>query len=82
MTKLDIVKKAVSFVVAAGTSVIVNQIIANNVNIEKTHQKVTVPIAAIAIGGVVADASSDWTDNKIDEIAEALSSVFSKNPEK
>lgn len=82
MTKLDIVKKAVSFVVAAGTSVIVNQIIANNVNIEKTHQKVTVPIAAIAIGGVVADASSDWTDNKIDEIAEALSSVFSKNSEK
>ena len=70
MSKLAIFKKAVSIAVGIGTSTIVNQIIANNVVIEKPHQKVTVPLAAIAIGGVVADASSNWTDNIIDEAAE------------
>lgn len=70
MSKLAICKKAVSIAVGFGVSTIVNQIIANNVVIEKPHQKVTVPLAAIAIGGAVADASSDWTDSMIDEIAE------------
>jgi hypothetical protein len=70
MSKLAIFKKAVSITVGLGVSTIVNQIIANNVSIEKPHQKVTVPLASIAIGGVVADASSDWTDALIDEAAE------------
>jgi len=70
MSKLAIFKKAVSIAVGFGASTIVNQIIANNVAIEKPHQKVTVPLASIAIGGVVADASSDWTDALIDEAAE------------
>lgn len=69
MTKLDLFKKAVSIAVGFGASAIVNQIIANNVVIEKPHQKVTVPLASIAIGGVVADASSEWTDSMIDEAA-------------
>lgn len=69
MSKLALFKKAVSIAVGIGASTIVNQIIANNVAIEKPHQKVTVPLAAIAIGGVVADASSDWTDSMIDEAA-------------
>lgn len=69
MTKLDLFKKAVSVAVGFGASAIVNQIIANNVVIEKRHQKVTIPLASIAIGGVVADASSDWTDSMIDEAA-------------
>jgi hypothetical protein len=69
MSKLAIFKKAVSIAVGIGASTIVNQIIANNVVIEKPHQKVTVPLASIAIGGVVADASSDWTDATIDEAA-------------
>lgn len=69
MTKLDLFKKAVSIAVGFGVSTIVNQIIANNVVIEKPHQKVTIPLASLAIGGVVADASSDWTDATIDEAA-------------
>lgn len=70
MSKLALLKKAVSIAVGFGASTIVNQIISNNVVIEKPHQKVTVPLAAIAIGGVVADASSDWTDALIDDAAD------------
>lgn len=70
MSKLTIFKKAVSIAVGVGASTIVNQIIARNVVIEKPHQKVTVPLASMAIGGVVADASSDWTNALIDEAAE------------
>lgn len=69
MSKLDLLKKAVSIAVGFGASAIVNQIISNNVVIEKPHQKVTVPLASIAIGGVVADASAAWTDATIDEAA-------------
>lgn len=69
MSKLAIFKKAVSIAVGIGASTIVSQIIANNVVMEKPHQKVTVPLASIAIGGVVADASSEWTDSIIDEAA-------------
>lgn len=70
MSKLTLLKKTVSFAVGFGVSTIVNQIITNNVVIEKPHQKVTVPLAAIAIGGAVADASSTWTDSFIDDAAE------------
>lgn len=69
MTKLDLFKKAVSVAVGFGASAIAHQIIANNVVIEKPHQKVTIPLASAAIGGVVADAAQDYTDNFIDEAA-------------
>jgi len=69
MNFIDITKKAVSFAVTAGVSKIVHDIIATNVDMEKTHHKVTVPIASFAIGGAVADAASDYTDDFIDEIA-------------
>jgi len=70
MSKLAIFKRAVSIAVGIGASAIVNQIIANNVVIEKPHQKVTIPLASLAIGGVLADVSTDWTDAIIDEAAE------------
>lgn len=81
MNKLDIVKKAVSFVVGAGVSKIVHDIIANNVQPEKTHEKVSVPVASVVIGMAAADATSSYTDAKIDEIAEALSAIFKKPSE-
>lgn len=81
MKKIEIAKKLVSFVVGAGVTKIVHDIISNNVEIEKTHQAVSVPIASVVIGMAAADATSKYTDAKIDEIAEALSAVFSKNTE-
>jgi len=82
MKKIDIVKKAVSFVVGTGVAHIVHSIISNNVDIEKTHHKVTVPVASVAIGMMAADATCEYTDAKIDEIAAAIDAVFSKPTEK
>lgn len=69
MKKIDILKNAVKLLVHAGASKIVHDIIAHNVDMEKTHHKVTVPVASFAIGGAVADAASAHTDGLIDELA-------------
>jgi hypothetical protein len=67
MNKIVALKKTVTVVIGFGASKIVNDIIANNVEIDKPHQKVTVPVASFAIGGAVAEASSKYTDSMIDE---------------
>lgn len=72
MNFIDITKKAVSLTVMAGVSKIVHDIIANNVDMEKSHHKVTVPVASFALGGMAADAASEYTDNFIDEIADVV----------
>lgn len=72
MKIIAIAKKTVSFAVTVGVSKIVHDIIANNVEMEKIHHKVAVPVASFAIGGAVADAASNYTDMFIDEIADAV----------
>lgn len=72
MNFIDITKKAVTFAVTVGVSKIVHDIIASNVEMEKTHHKVAVPIASFALGGMAADAASDYTDQFIDEIADLV----------
>jgi len=67
MNKIAVFKKAVTLVVTAGVSKIVNDIIANNVEIEHSYQQVTVPVASLAIGGAVGELSSEYTDSMIDQ---------------
>lgn len=62
-----IAKKAVSTIVGIGTSTITHAIIKNNVQPDTTFQKVTVTSASVAIGMMASDATSSWTDAKIDE---------------
>lgn len=69
MTKLEIAKRATSFIVAAGTSKIVNSIIQNNTAPETVTDKVTITGASVVIGSMAADATSTYTGAKIDEIA-------------
>jgi hypothetical protein len=69
MNKLDIAKKAVSFVVCAGTTKIVHQIIVNNSQPKSTADLVSMTAGGFVIGAIVADASRKYTDEKIDEIA-------------
>lgn len=64
---LAITKKAVSFVVGAGTSQIVKGIIVNNTSPEKVTDKVAIATASVVIGSMVADATSKYTDAKLDE---------------
>lgn len=67
-----IAKKATSIVIAVGVSKIFHDVIASNVDIEKVHHKVAVPVASFAIGGAVAEAASTYTDDFIDQIADAV----------
>lgn len=79
MDKIAVLKKTVTTIIGFGASKIVNDIIANNVVIEHPHQKVTVPVTAFAIGGAVANASSEYTDSFIDEIVDAWNRIKSRN---
>lgn len=82
MKKIEILKKTVSVVIGFGVSKIVHDIIANNVEIEKAHQKVTVPLASAAIGGVVAEASSKYTDSLIDDCAAVWDQIKARSTQK
>ncbi len=70
MDKIRTTKIAVNFVVGAGVSKIVAGIIRNNTNPERVTDKVAIAGAAVVIGSMAADATSSYTDTKIDEIVE------------
>jgi hypothetical protein len=69
MTKLDLTKRIVSIVVGLGTTKIVNDIIENNTDAETTTDRVKVKAGSLVIGSMAADATSAYTDRKIDEMA-------------
>jgi len=75
MKKIDIVKNAVKLVITIGASTIVKQIIENNVEPEKTIDKVAVPVASIAIGGAVGKVAGEYTDGLIDEAYAAIKGI-------
>lgn len=68
MKIVAIVKKTVTTIVGIGTAKIVRDIIENNVETDKIHEKVTVGAASVAIGYAVSETTSNYTDRKIDEI--------------
>lgn len=69
MSKLDTFKKVAKFVVGLSTSWTVGNVIANNTNAEKPHQKVEAYVGGVVVGSMVADAAEEHIDKKIDEIA-------------
>ena len=64
---LSAVKFVVSGVVGIGAGKIAKSIIVNNMNAETLIDKVTTVAGAWAIGGMVAGAAKDYTDETIDE---------------
>jgi hypothetical protein len=66
MGYIPIAKKAVSFIVGAGVKTIITTIIKDNVEPDNLAQKVTVVAGTLVVAGIVADASSKYTDAKID----------------
>jgi hypothetical protein len=63
-----IVKKAVTFVVGAGVKTIVTTIIKDHVEPDNLPAKVSVAAGTWVIAGLVADASSTYTDTQIDKV--------------
>jgi hypothetical protein len=69
MTKLDILKAAAKFIVGSGTTTIVYSIIRNNVQPANTYQAVSVAASSLAIGMMVADITSRYTEAQINSVA-------------
>lgn len=68
MTKTELAKSAVTLLVGLGTGKIVNDIVKNNTNCDSTLQTVEVTGAAVVIGMMAADATTAYTDRKIDDL--------------
>ncbi len=69
MTKLDLAKRATSFVVGFGASAIVGSIIKNNAAPSNLPEQVAVPVASYVLGAMLANETRKYTDAKIDEMA-------------
>lgn len=67
MTKLEITKRVASAVVGIGTGKIAASIIKNNYPSGGIVTHVTVVVASVVIGMMASDATSQYTDAKIDE---------------
>lgn len=69
MTKLDFTKAVVSTIVGIGTASIVTSICSNNTNPDTVPSKVAVGSATVVVGWIAADVTKQYTDAKIDELA-------------
>lgn len=68
MTKTEIAKVAVSFVVGGTTAKVVKEIIKNNTNPDTAADKAAVVVASYVLGAIAADASKTWSDAQIDKL--------------
>jgi len=75
MTKTDIAKAAVGWIVAGGTALIVKGFIDNNTNPETAMQKIGVTAASVVIGGMAKDATRKYTDEQIDKLIDYWNSA-------
>lgn len=78
MTKLEMLKLAVSGVVGIGTTKIVHGIISSNVEVETTVDKVTVTSASFVVGSMAADATKSHTDKMIDDLAANINKALNR----
>lgn len=75
MTKLEMIKAAVSGIVGIGTSKIAYTVIQNNVVPTTPVDKVTVVAATFVIGSMAVDATKKHTNQMIDEIADTINKL-------
>lgn len=68
MISIQTTKTIASTVVGLSVSYVTGQIIANNIDPEKPHQKVEAFVGGAAIGWMVRDHTESWTNAKIDSI--------------
>lgn len=67
MTKLAIVKNVAKTVTGFGAAYIVHSIIKNNTNPDNLADQVKVYAGSFALGMMVADITSRYTENQIDQ---------------
>lgn len=76
MNKLEIAKTVVTLAVGAGTTKVAKQVIQNNTTREKLIDKITIPLASLAIGTMAAKATKEFAgaefDRKVEWFTNAL----------
>jgi hypothetical protein len=70
-----VTKTIVSWIVGAGVGKIIHAVINNNIEPETTTEKVTVPAAGFVAAMMAKDLTRQYTDAKIDEIAEQVTKI-------
>ena len=78
MNKLELTKTVVSTIVGAGAAKIVNAIVQNNIEPEKTTDKVVVTSGSVVLGMMTADMTKQYTDAKIDQLAALVDQLRNK----
>jgi hypothetical protein len=66
MTKLELAKAAAKNTVGWSTSFVIGSIIRNNATPQTKLQEVEIVVASFVLGGLVAEAASEYTDRQID----------------
>lgn len=79
MPKLHYIKLAANFVIGASVSKVVKDIISFNTEAESPIEQIEITVGSLAIGMMVADYTKEWTDTKIDFVAEQLDSMKADN---
>lgn len=75
MPKLHYIKLAAQFVVGASVSKVINDVITNNTDPETTIDQIEITVGSAALGWMVSDMAKEWTDTKIDQIAEQVNEI-------
>lgn len=74
------VKQVARITVGFGATSIANQIIRNNVAPGSLFQKITITAATVALGGLLGERLGEYSDEKIDAIAEIVNVNTVKTP--
>lgn len=76
------VKIAAKFVVGSSAGYIFSQVVKNNVHPENKYDQVRTFVGSAVLGTMVADMAKDWTDTKIDKIADGIAEAKAEQAEK
>ena len=79
MQKIVVVKKIVSTAVGFAAGSVITSIIKNNTNPETTQEKVATAVGSYALGSMVGDVASRYTDAKIDHYASMINEMRNVN---
>lgn len=75
MPKLHYIKLAAQFVIGASVSKVINDVITNNTDPETTIDQIEITVGSAALGWMVSDMAKEWTDTKIDAVAEKIEEI-------
>lgn len=75
MPKLHYIKLAAQFVIGASVSKVINDVITNNTDPETTIDQIEITVGSAALGWMVSDMAKEWTDTKIDTVAEKIEEI-------